>query len=1119
MPARQAPAQAVPIVLRLSLLAAMLGLPTMARADDACRDREGRAVPPVAYLVAAAGDVSVGGRPPVGEAPDQPICAGELVAVGPASRALLTLVGADTPLRLDENTLTRVATPPEPGSGLVELLRGGLYFLSEVRRTLTVRTPYVNAGVEGTEVYLRVADAGTEMIVLEGRVAATPGSAGGVPFAAVPVVTGQRLQAAASAPPELTTLPDDGMAFGVLRRVTVGALSWTLYYPEVLVGPEAAADPRVAEAARLLVAGQRDRAEALLAQVPDEGVQGGLAAALRTSIAVAAGDTAGADAASARAVELAPAAAAPRLARSYARQLALDLDGAVTAATEAAELAPREALPQARLAELYLMQGDVARSRAAADAAARLGTTPLTAIAQGFADLAGLRGAAAETAFRRALAQESQNPSALLGLGLAQIKQGRLTEGSQQIAAAVALDPSSSLLRSYLGEAYVEELRDSAAARQFAIAKSLDPTDPTPWSFDAIRLQLANRPVEALRNIERSIELNDNRGRFRSPLLQQQDLAARGASLGRIYEDLGFNEAGAIEATRSLALDPGSASAHRFLSDLYYGQPRLELARSSQLLVSQLLSPPSSAPVQPSSPFIDLDVIPPTGPLRPSFNEYTALFDRDRVRYTGIGSVGTQETRSAENIVSGLYGRTAISAGQYYYNSDGFRSNNGVRHEIYDVFARSQLTDELSVQAEYRYRDTHAGDLSQEFDPDGFSPDLDRDIDQHVGRVGAAYRPAPGSTFLANLFAGEREEKVQELFPADPSLPPIDTDVSVRARGWSGEAKYLHERTTWNGVVGLGIYPVENRSRGLIDFPFPIELFTPDETIDDTEHVDQYSAYGYLTATPSPELQATVGASLDTVDGDRVDETRLNPKLGLRYEALPGLTLRGAYFRTLKRELLFQQTIQPTQVAGFNQLFDDFTGTRASTVALGVDGRLPFGLLAGIDGEWRTLDIPENLPTGQVTQQADEWRAGAYLFGTIGERWALGARAVFDHYELDDDAIGQNDPEKLRTWLFPLTARWFHPSGLFAEASATFLYQDLRRGDEATFEDGNDGTWLLGGAVGWRLPERRGLVALQVANLLDSSFRYEDDNFRTNQDFTSPYLPERTVLLRLNLNF
>jgi tetratricopeptide (TPR) repeat protein len=1104
-----------------TLLAVLAGIasPRPAFAETGCTDASGHEVPPIAHLVSTVGEVSVAGSAPRGEAPYRPICAGETVVVGPKSRAAVNLIGADTPLRLDENTVSQFEAPPEPGSGLVELVRGGLYFLSEVRRTLTVRTPYVNAGVEGTEVYLRVADGGMQMMVLEGRVAATPGSTSGVPFATSIITTGQQLTVAQGAAPKVADLPDDGAAFNALRRVMVGALSWTLFYPEVLVGDEAAGYPAITEAARLLVAGQRQQAEPLLARIPDAGVAGALAAVMRTSIAVARRDLAEAQSEAARAVKLAPDAAAPRLALSYARQLTLDLDGAVEAAREATVRAPQQPLPQARLAELYLMRGDVRRSRQAADVAARLGGSPLTDIAQGFAALAALRGADGEAAFRRALRQDSQNPTALLGLGIALIKQGELAAGTAQLQNAAAADPGSSLLRSYLGRANVDALRDEDGGKQLAIAKELDPHDPTPWYLNALRLQLDNRPVEALRDIQTSIALNDNRAVFRSPLLLQQDLAARGASLGRIYEDLGFDEAGQLEATRSIALDPSSASAHRFLSDLYIGQPRLEVARASQLLVSQLLSPPSSDPVQPSAPFTDLDVIPPTGPLRPGFNEYSALFDRDRVRFSSDGAIGNNDTHTVENLVSGLYGRTSLSAGQFYYHSNGFRPNNGVQHEIYSVFGETQLTPDLSIQAEYRYRKTHQGDLSQDFDSDGFSNNLDRDIDQHVGRFGAQYSIGPGSTFLTSIFVGEREEEASDLFPTSDGLPPIGGDFKVRARGWSGEAQYIKENTSWNGVFGLGTYPIENRSKDFVDFPFPIDLFQPDERTNETESVDQYSAYAYLTATPTPKLQATAGAALDTVDNDLINETKLNPKFGVRYQVLPDLTLRVAYFRTLKRELLFQQTIQPTQVAGFNQLYDDFTGTRASVWALGADGRLPFGILAGVEGAWRALDVPAGIDGGTVTDQADEWRAGGYLFRTLGERWAVGARAEFDYYKLDDDPIGRNDPEDVKTWLFPLTARWFHPSGLFAEASASFLYQQVSRTDEATFEEGSDDTWLLGAAVGWRLPDRRGLIALQVANLLDSHFKYEDDSFRTNEEVGSRFIPDRTVLLRANLNF
>ena len=62
--------------------------------------------------------------------------------------------------------------------------------------------------------------------------------------------------------------------------------------------------------------------------------------------------------------------------------------------------------------------------------------------------------------------------------------------------------------------------------------------------------------------------------------------AARGTSLARIYDDLGFEQLGQNEATRSLSFDPTAAPAHRFLSDIYGSARRREIARVSELLQS-----------------------------------------------------------------------------------------------------------------------------------------------------------------------------------------------------------------------------------------------------------------------------------------------------------------------------------------------------------------------------------------------------------------------------------------------------------------------------------------------------------------------------------------------------
>ena len=50
--------------------------------------------------------------------------------------------------------------------------------------------------------------------------------------------------------------------------------------------------------------------------------------------------------------------------------------------------------------------------------------------------------------------------------------------------------------------------------------------------------------------------------------------------------------------------------------------------------------------------------------------------------------------------------------------------------------------------------------------------------------------------------------------------------------------------------------------------------------------------------------------------------------------------MRGASFRTLKRTVISSQTIEPTQVAGFNQFFDGANGTDAWRHAIAIDRKM-----------------------------------------------------------------------------------------------------------------------------------------------------------------------------------
>ena len=218
----------------------------------------------------------------------------------------------------------------------------------------------------------------------------------------------------------------------------------------------------------------------------------------------------------------------------------------------------------------------------------------------GFAYLTEIKIDDAKKAFEKAIELDQADPLPRLGLGLAKIRAGDLEGGSKEIEIAASLSPNNSLVRSYLGKAYYEEKREKQASEEYRIAKELDPLDPTPYFYDAILKQTTNRPVEALHELQKAIELNDNRAVYRSKLLMDADLAARSASLGQIYNNLGFQQRALVEGWKSVNTDPADFSGHRFLADTYAVLPRHEIARVSELLQSQLLQPlnitPDSAP-------------------------------------------------------------------------------------------------------------------------------------------------------------------------------------------------------------------------------------------------------------------------------------------------------------------------------------------------------------------------------------------------------------------------------------------------------------------------------------------------------------------------------------------
>ena len=67
-------------------------------------------------------------------------------------------------------------------------------------------------------------------------------------------------------------------------------------------------------------------------------------------------------------------------------------------------------------------------------------------------------------------------------------------------------------------------------------------------------------------------------------------------------------------------------------------------------------------------------------------------------------------------------------------------------------------------------------------------------------------------------------------------------------------------------------------------------------------------------------------------------------------------------------------------------------------------------------------------------------------------------------------------------------------------SSGTYVDQKVRRSATATQADGSDDFFLVDATVGYRLPKRAGVISLQVKNLFDDEFNYQDDSYREFRD-------------------
>ena len=216
----------------------------------------------------------------------------------------------------------------------------------------------------------------------------------------------------------------------------------------------------------------------------------------------------------------------------------------------------------------------------------------------------------------------------------------------------------------------------------------------------------------------------------------------------------------------------------------------------------------------------------------------------------------------------------------------------------------------------------------------------------------------------------------------------------------------------------------------------------------------------------------------------------------------------------LKRTLITDQTLEPTQVAGFNQFFDDVNVTDAWRYGVAIDQKFTSSIFGGAEFSKRDLTIPIISSNRTIERDGDEQQARTYLFWTPHPWLALRAEYMFERFRNEAPI----NPPKLDTQRVPLGINFFHPSGLGAALTATYYNQDgkFRRLATDIEQSGKDNFWTVDAAINYRLPQRYGFVTIGVANLFDQKFNYFDTD-RGSVNINPRVIPDRVFFGRVTL--
>jgi tetratricopeptide (TPR) repeat protein len=443
------------------------------------------------------------------------------------------------------------------------------------------------------------------------------------------------------------------------------------------------------------------------------------------------------------------------------RMAAFDLPAATRYLQKAIAADPRFIEAYVYLAKIWLGSEYLSRAQEIIDQARQIAPrNPQVLSLAGFVRLAFRDYSRAFQYWNSALAIDPKFAEPHLGLAIYSFRHREFSRGLEEMLTATLLDPRAASYQTELGKALYQTRSFGRALEVYDYAKTLDPKDPTPYFYKGIGLSDLNRPGEAVQEINKSIELNDNVAMFRSRSLLDQDRSVRNYSLAKSYQQLGLNEWAFSKAVTAVKYHPHESSAHLFLSDVILG------ARSGSeapfltggLLFSTANMEGALFRVLSRANQSTFSNVPLAGTESLGFTlDYTPMFEMPYGRAVVSGGVGAWEGQKViQDHQALLYGGApGVAAAAYgrYSNSGGANWSFPPNVNL-DAFSGTQQF--YDIQGAAKWEPTVKGTLTGFF----------RYADQKTSSQGAFRQPPQPDTLTAiyNTFAenvAQREKRYE----------------------------------------------------------------------------------------------------------------------------------------------------------------------------------------------------------------------------------------------------------------------------------------------------------------------------------------------------------------------